>query len=388
MKFNKNGGFTLVELIVVIAILAILAGVAVPLYSGYIAKANEAADLQMLGALNTAFNAACVEEDVVVDDTMEGAQFVLGTDKKITKLDLPTAKNSIEDAVYAAFQTYYAGNINNAFKVYEQIAFVDGAFVGLTADEAFENVTVNGVTFKVSKQVIAQMQNSQFGEMGGAKLLGEVDFASTMAQVLLTNPQSSLHSVLTPAALGAMMGYDMSDETQAGQWGAKYEAMVYALAQEKNISAKEASQQILANSAVLSVAQNSQGMTTANVTGLLKDDNLIANLSTKMDDPTTAPEAMAEAALAYGMYTAYMHKNDPTYTSTGITDLSSLQNVIKDDAFQAYVQSDAGQADLDAYIAALGVVNESAKGDVATGILTNGYGGQDLVDMMTGLLGK
>ena len=57
--FKKNGGFTLVELIVVIAILAILAGVAVPAYSGYIAKANDAACLSELSALQTAAQSAC-----------------------------------------------------------------------------------------------------------------------------------------------------------------------------------------------------------------------------------------------------------------------------------------------------------------------------------------
>ena len=45
MKSNK--GFSLVELIVVIAIMAIIAGVAIPVYSAYITKAEESNSIQL-----------------------------------------------------------------------------------------------------------------------------------------------------------------------------------------------------------------------------------------------------------------------------------------------------------------------------------------------------
>ena len=63
--FKKNGGFTLVELIVVIAILAILAGIAIPAYSGYITKAKDAGVTTELSAIATAAMGACAETGTV-----------------------------------------------------------------------------------------------------------------------------------------------------------------------------------------------------------------------------------------------------------------------------------------------------------------------------------
>jgi len=58
--WKRTEGFTLVELIVVIAILGILAGVGTVGYSGYVKKANMAADQALLDEINTAFATACI----------------------------------------------------------------------------------------------------------------------------------------------------------------------------------------------------------------------------------------------------------------------------------------------------------------------------------------
>ncbi len=53
MSKNNKKGFTIVELVIVIAIIAILAAVLIPTFSNVIKRANESADIQAVRNMNT-----------------------------------------------------------------------------------------------------------------------------------------------------------------------------------------------------------------------------------------------------------------------------------------------------------------------------------------------
>ena len=64
MKNSKKRGFTIVELVIVIAVIAILAGVLIPTFVSVINKANESNDIQAARNMNTFLASAKVTDDV------------------------------------------------------------------------------------------------------------------------------------------------------------------------------------------------------------------------------------------------------------------------------------------------------------------------------------
>ena len=72
---RKNKGFSLVELIIVIAIMAILVGVLAPQLIKYIEKSKVAADTQVGDSVHTAMLTAMMDPEVANADSASGNSF-------------------------------------------------------------------------------------------------------------------------------------------------------------------------------------------------------------------------------------------------------------------------------------------------------------------------
>lgn len=117
-KLAEKAGFTLVELIVVIAILGILAAVAVPAYTGYITKAHAAADITQLDAIKTAAISAKATEGAPTKIVVETDSTGKVTDVKV---DGPYGANGAATRVSifadSDFKLYLTGSSSGTISV-------------------------------------------------------------------------------------------------------------------------------------------------------------------------------------------------------------------------------------------------------------------------------
>ena len=96
MKNNK--GFSLVELIIVIAIMAILVGVMAPQLIKYIEKSKVSADTQLADSVHTAVLTAMMDPEVVNQSNYNSAFTALSSATNATTLSTSTTGNPISSA--------------------------------------------------------------------------------------------------------------------------------------------------------------------------------------------------------------------------------------------------------------------------------------------------
>ena len=125
-KFTNKKGFTIMEMLIVVAIIAVLVAIAIPTFSSSLEKAKEAADVANIRAAYAEVQVTVLSDSNATIPTNE-AGFVaylngatLNFNKTTTNSSLDSAK---EDRLY---YTYTSGTPNKATITYEAQALDGG----------------------------------------------------------------------------------------------------------------------------------------------------------------------------------------------------------------------------------------------------------------------
>ena len=345
MDKNRQSGFTLVEFVVVIAIMGILAGVGSAAYSGYVKKANEAADLQLLGAVNTAFASASYDAGQY-DGRPSGGAASLDADGKVKKVI------STVDRDGEFFQKYFSGNRNSRFKVYTNLAYdrTTGTFSGAVLTAATDkdgntvlHYSINGqdYEFTATQEQLKAFRASTFG----GKSMTMNDLTGNVGGMI-----NALNSALGGGTFLAsvLINAGMAPET-------------LGIKPDEKGNYSELDKQRLANAALLLVAQMTGDKDEESNEYLVKEDILNAlalNDANGLVDLNDVPGTLRNVGAIYGVMTAFAHSEQAEDWTTTLTDADGKEFTYDAKQYYDYVNQQiaaaAGEKNIDNILAALG----------------------------------
>lgn len=326
LRRNAEDGFTLVELIVVIAIVAVLGGVAVPAYTGYIEKADAAADAQIIADINKAFAAACMVEGIDNYGAESASAPLTGEEGKKTVEKVTINGEDITDT----FNKFYEGG---AFKKTEELEYVpaEGRFVDRDAKGDGNTVTVslNGKEYKISQAIVDAFKDSVFYE--------NVDEMQNQVNVLA----EAFGEVVKGKNVADLFGEDFS----------------------KYMEDKGFADEDIGNAAVLYVAQNAGDMTPQDIANKFAQaakgnpttiGDMLNNFENE-EDPLTS------VALMYGAVTAFAN-SDACTDDTFKTQVQNVNNGT--DLFNVFASLQAKPAVKDDWAGYIGSYKQDGSGEI------------------------